>query len=138
MRKALALLCVVMLLGVAASAGAAPPHPIDVELEKRIDADSSTAGMVQATHDAAKAWEKLLNDNYDALLGKLSKEEQEKLRASQRAWVQFRDLEFAFSAQFWSGFSGTMYQVSAAASRCDVVKKRALELGSYLANLEDR
>jgi uncharacterized protein YecT (DUF1311 family) len=107
-------------------------HPIDIELEKRIDADPSTAGMVEASYWAEEEWDKLLNKNYQALMKKLDKENQEFLRASQREWVKYRDLEFKFSGNFYGGFDGTMYRVIAAGFRADFVRNRALQLGSYL------
>ena len=112
-------------------------HPIDIELEKRIDADSSTSGMIEASQWAAGEWDKLLNQNYKALMQKLSKEQQAKLRASQSQWIKYRDLEFDFNASFWAGFKGTMYRVMPAGFQCDFIRKRAQELGEYLAGLDD-
>ena len=110
-------------------------HPIDVEVEKRIDNDPSTIGMIEAFEYAAKEWDKLLNENYTALMRKLSGEEQEKLRASQREWIKYRDLEFDFNAHFWAGFEGTMYRVFPFDFRADFVRERALMLGNYLESL---
>jgi uncharacterized protein YecT (DUF1311 family) len=112
--------------------GEAEKHPIDAELEERIDADPSTAGMVEASQWAEGEWDKLLNANYQALMKKLGKENQEKLKASQREWIKFRDLEFAFSGNFYGGLDGTMYRVVAADFRTNFVRERALRLGSYL------
>jgi uncharacterized protein YecT (DUF1311 family) len=112
-------------------------HPIDAELEKRLDADFSTSGMVEAFVQTSKEWDKLLNENYNALMKKLSKEEQDKLKASQREWIKYRDLEFAFNKKYWEKFSGTMYIPLPYSFQCDFVRGRALQLGSYLKDLED-
>jgi uncharacterized protein YecT (DUF1311 family) len=140
MKKIMALaliLFVFMLPSGAASAEESEKHPIDIELEQRLEADYSTAGMIEATSDAAEKWDKLLNANYNALMKKLDKNLQNKLRASQREWIKYRDLEFDFNGSFWIGFEGTMYRVIAASDKCEFVKKRALELGSYLESLDE-
>ena len=113
-------------------------HPIDVEYERRIDADPSTSGMIDASVWAAKEWDKLLNKNYQELMKNLSEGEQSKLRASQRKWIEYRDLEFAFNAEYWSKFQGTLYRVIPYDHQAEFVKTRALELGGYLENLEER
>jgi uncharacterized protein YecT (DUF1311 family) len=113
-----------------------PKHPIDTELEERIDADSSTAGMIEACQWAEGEWDKLLNENYQALMEKLDKKNQAALKASQREWIKFRDLEFEFIGSFYGGMDGTMYQMIAAGDRADFVRERALKLGGYLASLE--
>ena len=107
-------------------------HPIDLEFQKRMDADSSTVGMIEASVYAEEEWDKLLNKNYAALMKKLSKAQQGKLRASQREWIKYRDLEFDFNSSFWSGFDGTMYRVFPYSFRSDFVRERALQLGQYL------
>jgi uncharacterized protein YecT (DUF1311 family) len=113
-------------------------HPIDVELEKKIDADSSTAGMIKASRWAEGEWDKLLNKNYQALMKRLSKEEQTQLKASQREWIKFRDAEFDFNENFWGGFDGTMYRVFSPSFRSDFVRGRAIQLGSYLNDLNEK
>jgi uncharacterized protein YecT (DUF1311 family) len=113
-----------------------PKHPIDAGLEERIDADPSTAGMIESCQWAEGEWDKLLNENYQALMKKLDKKDQDRLRASQREWVKFRDLEFAFNGNFYGGMDGTMFRTIAAGDRTDFVRERALKLGSYLNSLE--
>jgi len=125
-------------LGNTGLAEEAEKHPIDLALEKRIEADSSTAGMINATSDAAKEWDKLLNANYNALMKRLSKEEQEKLRSAQREWLKFRDQEFDFSRGFWGGFDGSMYRAMSIGYECDFIRARALKLGSYLESLDEK
>jgi uncharacterized protein YecT (DUF1311 family) len=110
-------------------------HPIDIQLEKEIDADPSTAGMIKAIQKAIEAWDKELNKNYQALMKKLDKKNQEKLRASQREWVKYRDLEFEFNNNFWANFDGTMYLLFPLDFQLEFIKERTLSLGSYLEGL---
>ena len=110
-------------------------HPIDIALEKKIDEDSSTYGMIEAYQWAYKEWDKLLNSNYSALLKKLDKDNQERLRASQREWIKYRDLEFAFNENYWGNFDGTAYRVFPYAYQSDFARERALRLGYYLEDL---
>jgi len=112
-------------------------HLIDIEFQERLDSDPSTAGMIEASEWAENEWDNLLNANYRELMKYLRKEEQAKLKASQRKWLEYRDLEFAFGAEFWSNFDGTMYRVFAPGDRMEFVKARALKLGEYLANREE-
>ena len=113
-------------------------HAIDVALEERIDADSSTFGTIEAYEWAAQEWDKLLNDNYNALMKKLDKENRERLRASQREWIKYRDMEFAFNENYWGGFDGTMYSVFPFAYRSNFVRERALRLGYYLEDFNTK
>jgi uncharacterized protein YecT (DUF1311 family) len=110
-------------------------HPIDIAIESKMDADPSTAGMVEAYEWGIKEWDKLLNKNYNALIKKLGKEDQELLRASQREWIKYRDLEFKFNENYWAGFQGTMYVTFPLAFQSNFVRERALRLGYYLEDL---
>ena len=113
-------------------------HPIDIEMERMLEEDSSTAGIWLAYEFAMKEWDKLLNENYRALMQKLSQEEQNKLRAAQREWIKYRDLEFAFNETYWDGFHGTMYITRSTAYQWMFVRERALRLGYYLEDLAER
>lgn len=113
-------------------------HPIDSEFQKKIDADSSTAGIIDACLWAAKEWDKLLNENYKVLMKKLDKKSAEKLRKSQIEWIKFRDLEFEFIHEFYRGFDGSMYRTVAAGFQTDFVRERALSLGLRLGDLADK
>jgi uncharacterized protein YecT (DUF1311 family) len=111
-------------------------HPIDAEVERMMDKDSSTAGMREAQIYAIREWDKLLNENYKLLLKKLKKDDQNTLRASQSAWIQYRDREFGFNKAFWSGFDGTMFILFPDAFQADFIKERALSLERYLKDLD--
>ena len=110
-------------------------HPLDIALEKRLNDAPSTAGMMEAYEWACKEWDKLLNANYKALMSKLDKENQERLRASQREWIKYRDLEFDFNGNYLGSFEGTMYRIFPYSYQSDFVRERALRLGYYLEDL---
>jgi uncharacterized protein YecT (DUF1311 family) len=112
-------------------------HSIDIEMDRMIEDDGSTFGEKEAYQWAVQEWDKLLNENYNALMKKFTKEEQDKLRASQREWIKYRDLEFAFNSTYWSGYSGSMYQVFPLGYKYLFVRERALRLGYYLEDLDD-
>ncbi|MGI6784313.1 MAG: lysozyme inhibitor LprI family protein [Aminivibrio sp.] len=113
-------------------------HPIDAEFERKLDADSSTAGIIDACLWAEKEWDKLLNENYKILMKKLDKESGEKLRKAQREWIKFRDSEFEFIRDFYRGFDGSMYRTVAAGFQTDFVRERALSLGLRIGDLADK
>ena len=113
-------------------------HPIDVEFEKRIDADPSTSGMMEASRWGENEWDKLLNENYKSLMKKLDKEAQTRLKNSQREWIKFRDLEFEFNGKLYAEFDGSMYRTVTAGFRMDFVRERALRLGYYLDDLNNQ
>ena len=58
------------------------------------------------------------------------------LLAAQRKWIEYRDLEFKFQSALYATMEGTMYQPMAVNDRMEVVKKRALDLKSYLTLFE--
>ena len=142
MKKSFILLCAVFCFfsfaDIALAYEKVEKHPIDIKLEQKIEQDSSTTGMVEAYQWACKEWDKLLNKNYNALMKKLSKAEQDKLLVSQLEWIKYRDLEFEFNGKYWSGFQGTMYRIAPAAFQSDFIRERALRLGYYLEDLNDR
>ncbi|MEZ4903577.1 MAG: lysozyme inhibitor LprI family protein [Spirosomataceae bacterium] len=114
----------------------APNHPIDVALDKCMDKNPSTQGMVGCLEDAYKKWDAELNKNYKALSLKLDTKQKTALLAAQRKWIEYRDLEFKALGSVYETMEGTMYQPMIVNDRLEVVKKRALDLKSYLDLLE--
>ncbi len=115
-----------------------PPeqHPIDIALDKCMDKNPSTHGRIGCLDEAYKKWDAELNKNYKALSLKLDAKQKAALLTSQRKWLEYRDLEFKFQSAFYATMEGTMYQPMAVDDRMEVVKKRALDLKSYLDLLE--
>jgi uncharacterized protein YecT (DUF1311 family) len=111
---------------------AAAEHPIDAWLSDCMEKDPSSQGMNACLGQAYEKWDRELNRVYMDLSGRLDAEAGNILRDAQRAWLKFRDRELAFLATFYSNLAGTMYGTMLAADRVDLIKRRALELASYL------
>lgn len=112
-------------------------HPIDLKIEQclSIDSNQSTFGMINCIRTAMEEWDTELNKYYSLLIDKLSIDEQEKLRAAQRKWLEYRDKEFEFIETMHGNMEGTMWKIVEADSRNNVVRQRALELTSYYNTL---
>ncbi|MCU0340037.1 MAG: DUF1311 domain-containing protein [Spirosomaceae bacterium] len=111
-------------------------HPIDAALDKCMDKNPSTQGMIGCIDEAFKKWDAELNKNYKALTLQLNPAQKAALLASQRKWLEYRDLEFKNIGAFYETMDGTMYRPMAASDRMEVVKKRALDLKGFLDILE--
>ena len=110
-------------------------HEIDTLVDKAMDKDPSTAGMIKAMDDGEKLWDAELNKYYKLLSEKLDKESKAALKKAQLAWITFRDAEFAMIADIYSKQEGTMYRVIAVSLRMEVVKRRALDLKNLYQEL---
>ncbi|MFN4147341.1 MAG: lysozyme inhibitor LprI family protein [Runella sp.] len=107
-------------------------HPIEKALNDCMDKNPTTVGMLGCVETAYKQWDTELNKNYKALTQRLNSEQKTVLLASQRKWIEYRDLEFKTQAAIYKSMDGTMYVPMAAHDRMEIVKQRALELGGYL------
>ncbi len=110
-------------------------HEIDIFVDKAMDKDPSTAGMIKAMDEGEKLWDAELNKYYKLLSEKLDKESKAALKKAQLAWITFRDAEFAMIADVYSKQEGTMYRVIAVSLRMEVVKRRALDLKNLYQEL---
>lgn len=133
MKKTFFISCSILLVGLLLPGADSPSrHAIDVWLTNCMEKDPSTKGMNACLGQAYEKWDLELNRVYLELGGKLDPEARGVLREAQRAWIAFRDRELAWLAKFYGGLDGTMYSNMLAADRVDLVKRRVLELGSYL------
>ncbi|MDF7820144.1 DUF1311 domain-containing protein [Runella sp. MFBS21] len=107
-------------------------HPIDVSLDNCMDKNPSTQDMIGCLDEAYKKWDAELNKNYKALNLQLNATQKAALLASQRKWIEYRDLEFKTQGTIYQSMEGTMYLPMAVNERLEIVKKRALTLKSYL------
>jgi uncharacterized protein YecT (DUF1311 family) len=106
--------------------------PIDVIVDKMIDKDPSTAGMVQATDKGTEMWDAEMNKAYNSLMQKLPEAERETLKKSQLAWLAYRDANIKLVAAVYGHAQGTMYIPMAADESLELVKARTLLLRKYL------
>jgi uncharacterized protein YecT (DUF1311 family) len=107
-------------------------HPIDVWLEKCMEKENyTTAGMLNCSSQALDKWDKELNRVYKELIKKLSPEEKELLKQSQRQWIKFRDAEFKWISGLYLGI-GTNIPLEKMSIMLDIVKERVKMLEEYL------
>ncbi len=97
-----------------------------------MDKNPSTQDMIGCLDEAYKKWDAELNKNYKALNLQLNATQKAALLASQRKWIEYRDLEFKTQGTIYQSMEGTMYLPMAVNERLEIVKKRALTLKSYL------
>lgn len=92
----------------------------------------TTAGMVFCMGQEAEFWDKMLNDNYQALMtraktkGADARESEALLRQMQRAWIAYRDSACMWDSAPWNG--GTMVQLAYNSCMLDEVGRQALRL----------
>jgi uncharacterized protein YecT (DUF1311 family) len=104
---------------------------LDVWLEQTLSKNSSTADMRAATNRARKMWDSEMNKVYDRLMARLSPEQRNALRASQRAWLTFRDAEGKAVSSIIASKDGTIWQLAATDAAMQLVRSRVLQLIGY-------
>lgn len=119
----------------------AAEHPLDTAFERCQQEDQSTAGVVQCSEEFLNKWDQELNRAYKELMRLLPKEGQSALRASQRAWIPWRDSEHELVGAYYETLSeksggGTMWSVAHAVSTLEPTRGRALELIAYADELK--
>lgn len=80
---------------------------------------------------ANKEWDIEMKKYYKFLLDTLKAEDKSKLISSQKAWLNYRERENAFSVTMYYNMQGTMWQVMAAGRSCELIRERALDLKAY-------
>ncbi len=98
-------------------------------------AQSQGAMNREATKDSEAA-DAQLNQMYKALLDKVDKTSQEKLKAAQRAWLQFRDAEAGFVSDA-EARGGSMEAMSSTITSTTLTKHRTEELRLLLKELQE-
>jgi len=121
----------------AAATGAAK-HPLDVWLAECTAKDESTAGQIACLTEAYKKWDAELNRVYQELMKKLPEAARAALKSSQLAWIKHRNEELNFLTALYEIPDGTMYGLMKTADQVDFVRKRALELASYIDVLDNQ
>lgn len=108
-------------------------HQIDRWYENAMkETGGITVNIRNVQSKAYARWDKELNRVYSDIMAKLNKQDKIKLRASQRAWIKFRDAEVKW---LWSGAmygqGGTMAPIIVSDIGRGYVKQRVCELMRY-------
>lgn len=107
-------------------------YSIDKVEQKCLDKSQSTADMLRCTNKAYDDWDKEMNKSYNLLMKKLPANQKSELLKAQKAWLVFRDNNQKFiKTSIWEGKQGTMFLPIAINEDVELVKQRALQLGSY-------
>jgi uncharacterized protein YecT (DUF1311 family) len=112
-------------------------EPIEQQLQKCIDKDSTTAGMTNCQEQAYENWDRELNKVYAELMKKLPSDAKETLKDAQTAWLKFRDSEFVLIDKIYAQLQGTMYIPMRVADRTQIVEDRVIALRGFLFDLEN-
>ena len=110
-------------------------YKIEKLAEKKININYSTIGMSNTVFELEKNYDKLLNKYYKILVEKLNSEDKEKLKKSQKNWLNFRNSERILvgiiSKTQYSG-GGTIQSNIRAGKICEITKKRVYEIKEYI------
>jgi uncharacterized protein YecT (DUF1311 family) len=126
-----------LLSGIQDKAAAPAKHPIDVWLEQCTAKDESTYGQINCLTEAYKKWDAELNRVYQELMKKLPEAGRSALKSTQLAWIKHRNEEFNLLTVLYEMFDGSMFGLMKVADQVDFVRKRALELSSYLSVIDN-
>jgi uncharacterized protein YecT (DUF1311 family) len=111
-------------------------HPLEVKSDACYEKAVSTADMIVCADANYTAWDKELNKVYKALLKKMDKSNEVKLRESQRAWILYRDAALKYNEGAMDKMEGTMWNPIRIERVVKVIRDRSLFLQRYLEDLE--
>ena len=111
--------------------------PIDVEVDKMMEKDPSTAGMNQAIDRGIELWDAEMNKAYNSLMKKLPEGERAILKKSQVVWLAYRDANNNLVSTVYGHAQGTMYSSMANDEGLEIVKTRTLLLRKYIDILDE-
>ncbi len=108
-------------------------NPIDKQLEicMSLDSNYSTHNMVRCIDAAIRSWDVELNKMYKLLMESFDAELKEKLRLTQREWIVYKDNELKFMESMYVKMEGTMWQITMADRKKEIISQRAIELKDY-------
>jgi uncharacterized protein YecT (DUF1311 family) len=95
----------------------------------------ATSELTACSAREQAVWDDILNETFRRLRDKLEKDQQDKLRDMQRAWIVSRDKTCAF---YWDFFQGTMASPMSAECMNRETGRRALFLLGFLNDLPDK
>jgi uncharacterized protein YecT (DUF1311 family) len=112
--------------------------PIDIAMEKAMEKNPSTAGVVQAVTQADEEWQKEIDAALTKLKTQMTPEQWKALQASQQAWQAYRDKEIETQDALYAVMQGTMWVSASVTKRMKLNKERALLLRDYIDTLSER
>lgn len=134
---AVILLCQCLSLPAHAASASSSDSTADA-LTKCLDdpAHGSTGDQDECETQALKSYDKRMNGAYSKLLKMLPAEAAKDLKAAQRAWIGYRDLEAHARDGLFATRQGTMYAPMEAGAETDLTRDRTLLLENYVRILE--
>ncbi|WP_424630761.1 lysozyme inhibitor LprI family protein [Bradyrhizobium sp. SYSU BS000235] len=93
------------------------------------------AQQIECFNREQAVWDKILNDSYKTMMDGLEPEQQQKLRAMQRSWIQTRDLSCAF---YYDYFQGSMANPMMASCDNRETARRAIYLRIFAQDMSPR
>jgi uncharacterized protein YecT (DUF1311 family) len=94
---------------------------------------TSTVEINECARRDAEAADKKLNQVYQQLRPKVSRQQRQRLTVAQQAWIKFRDTTCEYERGEWEGGTGAPYGYSACVER--VTQQRITDLQRYLERL---
>ncbi len=91
--------------------------------------EGATFPMIDCMTEEEGRWDKLLNRNYQAVLGQLTPNRQKSLRAAQRLWLQYRTANCSF---YLDPDGGQAARIGAAGCALTMTAQRAREIARFL------
>lgn len=109
-------------------------HEIDKwTMQALKNTDSVTFNIIEVYKVSYNKWDSALNQAYNLLISRLSDNNSNLLRDSQRKWLQYRDAEFEFMKNHILQYEGTISRLIVYHKMNEFVRGRVLELESYIA-----
>lgn len=126
------LLAILLGLPLVAQARNPPAHPIEVTLTDCLGRaeNQTTYGMVECYGKAIVAADADLNRVWKRLMEAVPRVEQSALKASQKAWLAFRDEEVK-ALGLLSGREGTLHRLQAAEAHLRLIRERTAQLERF-------
>ncbi len=122
-------LLTLLLMPLAASAKpASTSAKIDATLESCTQKMDSTLDIVGCYQQATESWDKVLNEQYRILMAGNDTKAKSELRAAMRSWIHYRDQYNSAIEAFYRQQQGTIWQITAAQAKMNVVRDKARAL----------
>lgn len=110
---------------------------VDQKAAAAIDQYSSISSMYKSADIEYKELDKLLTKYYQRLMGMLNKDQQIKLRDSQRAWLKFREKQYQYYDCQYSTRGGRMWGPLGEQDKNYIMRDRLNELVRMIENQQN-